>query len=137
MAWAGEAQAARDQVFNVTNGDVFVWQNVWPATAETLGMDTGAAEPRSLEAYCPRHAAAWDRVREKYRLLSPGLRPFVGASPQYCDYLMRRGETDPGPPSIVSTIKIQAAGFHDVTDTEAMFRKWLRILMRNRLLPPA
>jgi hypothetical protein len=28
IAWAGEAEAARDQVFNVTNGDVFLWQEV-------------------------------------------------------------------------------------------------------------
>src|SRR6478609_8675541 len=34
IAWAGEADAARNEAFNVTNGDVFTWQNVWPAVAE-------------------------------------------------------------------------------------------------------
>jgi nucleoside-diphosphate-sugar epimerase len=31
MAWAGEAEAAHNEAFNVTNGDVFTWENVWPA----------------------------------------------------------------------------------------------------------
>ena len=31
---------------------------------------------------------------------------------------------EPGPPSIVSTVKINQAGFTEMMDTEAMFRKW-------------
>ena len=48
--WAGCSEAARDEVFNVTNGDVFTWRAVWPAIAEALGMETGptsrSASPR-------------------------------------------------------------------------------------------
>src|SRR3979411_3077099 len=43
LAWAGEAEAARNQAFNVTNGDVFTWENVWPAISEALGMAPGVA----------------------------------------------------------------------------------------------
>ena len=45
IAWAGETEAARDQAFNVTNGDVFRWQEVWPAIADALGMRPGEARP--------------------------------------------------------------------------------------------
>ncbi len=41
IAWAGEAEAARNEAFNVTNGDVFTWENVWPAIAEALDMKPG------------------------------------------------------------------------------------------------
>jgi nucleoside-diphosphate-sugar epimerase len=38
IAWAGEASSARNEAFNVTNGDVFTWENIWPAVADALGM---------------------------------------------------------------------------------------------------
>src|SRR3984957_18080533 len=34
IAWAGEAETARNEAFNVTNGDVLVWENIWPAIAD-------------------------------------------------------------------------------------------------------
>ena len=48
---------------------------------------------------------------------------------------MRYGQTQSGPPSIVSTVKINQAGFTEMMDTEAMFRKWFRQARASRLLP--
>ena len=48
IAWCGEAGAARNEAFNVTNGDVFTWENVWPAIADALEMKPGRPEPLSL-----------------------------------------------------------------------------------------
>jgi hypothetical protein len=48
---------------------------------------------------------------------------------------MRHGQTESGPPSIVSTVKINQAGFTEMMDTEEMFRKWLRQARAKRLLP--
>jgi nucleoside-diphosphate-sugar epimerase len=132
IAWAGEAFAARDETFNVTNGDVFSWPNIWPAIAEAVGMRPGADEPFLLQSL---GRADWDRVRQRFGLVSPALVDFVGLSLEYADYQMRYGHTEPGPPAIVSTIKIQQAGFHEVMDTEVMFRKWFRVFQQKRLLP--
>jgi nucleoside-diphosphate-sugar epimerase len=133
IAWAGETPAARNETFNVTNGDVFTWPNVWPAIAEAVGMRAGPDEPFLLQSL---GRADWDRVRERYGLVSPALPDFVGLSLEYADYQMRYGHTEPGPPAIVSTIKITRAGFHEVTDTESMFRKWFKVFQQQRLLPP-
>jgi hypothetical protein len=62
---------------------------------------------------------------------------FVGLSLEYADYQMRHGHVEPGPPTIVSTVKIAQAGFHEVMDTELMFRKWIRVFQQKRLLPPS
>ena len=134
--WGGGAESARNRTFNVTNGDVYVWENVWPALADALGMATAPPLPRSLHAYCGERAGDWDRIRQKHKLLSPGLQDFVGPSLQYCDYLLRYGQAEPGPSTAVSTIQIQTAGFHEVMDSEDMFRKWIRDLQERRLLPP-
>ena len=135
IGWAGETDAARNEAFNVTNGDVFTWENVWPAIAEALDMKPGVAAPLSLAQTYPQWIAPWEALRRKYDLISPGLEAFVGLSFQYADYSMRYGQTQSGPPSIVSTVKINRCGFTEMMDTEDMFRKWFRRARSSRLLP--
>ena len=135
MAWAGEATAARNETFNVANGDVYCWQNIWPAIAAALGMVPGDCLPLSLEADILPREAEWKRIRDAHDLVAPDLQSFVGLSFQYADYQMGFGRTQPLPPSFSSTIKLMQAGFHEVMDTEAMFVKWLRLYQEKRLLP--
>jgi nucleoside-diphosphate-sugar epimerase len=135
IAWSGEADAARNQAFNVTNGDVFTWENVWPAIAEALDMKPGNAVPLSLAQRYPEWITPWDELRRRHNLISPDLEAFVGLSFQYADYSMRYGQTQAGPPSIVSTVKINQAGFTEMMDTELMFRKWFKQARSLRLLP--
>jgi nucleoside-diphosphate-sugar epimerase len=135
IGWAGETDAARNEAFNVTNGDVFTWENVWPAIADALEMKPGVAAPLSLAQTYPQWIAPWEALRRKYDLITPGLEAFVGLSFQYADYSMRYGQTQSGPPSIVSTVKINRCGFTEMMDTEDMFRKWFRRARSSRLLP--
>jgi nucleoside-diphosphate-sugar epimerase len=135
IAWSGEAAAARNEAFNVTNGDVFTWENIWPAIADALEMKPGKPVPLSLAKEYPNWIEPWDRLRRRHDLVSPGLADFVGLSFQYADYSMRYGITESGPPSIVSTVKINRAGFTEMMDTEEMFRKWFRQAKAERLLP--
>src|SRR6201994_1857602 len=135
IAWSGEADGARNEAFNVTNGDVFTWENIWPAISDALGMKPGKHVPLSMAKEYPNWIAPWDALRKKHNLVSPGLKEFVGLSFQYADYSMRYGQTQSGPPSIVSTVKINRAGFTEMMDTEAMFRKWFGLARPRRLLP--
>jgi hypothetical protein len=135
IAWSGEAQTARNEAFNVTNGDVFTWENIWPAIADALEMKPGQSVPLSLAQEYRKWIAPWDELRRKHGLISPDLESFVGLSFQYADYSMRHGQTQSGPPSIVSTVKINQAGFTEMMDTEMMFQKWFRQARSQRLLP--
>ena len=96
-------------------------------------MRPGPAEPFLLQSLS---RTDWDRIRHTHALQSPPLPDFVGLSLEYADYQMRYGHTEPGPPALVSTIKIAQAGFHEVIDTEIMFRKWFKLFQSKRLLPP-
>lgn len=136
IAWAGEAPKAANEIFNVTNGDVFVWPNVWPAIASALGMETAPAAPRSVGAFLAGASADWEIIREKYALSAPALPAFLGESHHYADFCMAYGLDGVAPPAIVSTVKLRQAGFHEVMDTEVMFRKWFRRFQEKRLLPP-
>ena len=136
ITWSGEAATARNEIFNVTNGDVFVWPNVWPAIAAALGFEAGDAVPLSLDREIRPREADWAEVRAQYGLKSGSLRDFVGLSFEYADYTMGYGRTAPGPPALVSTIKLMQAGFHEVMDTEAMFAKAFAEMQAKKLLPP-
>src|SRR6201990_2644674 len=48
IAWSGDADTARNEAFNVTNGDVFTWENIWPAIADALEMKPGKHVPLSM-----------------------------------------------------------------------------------------
>ena len=136
IGWAGESPAAAGEAFNVTNGDVFVWRNVWPVIADALGMPTALDAPCSLAAAMADQSPTWDRIRARAGLVAPALDAFVGQSLHYVDILTGFGRTGGKPPSAMSTIKLRQAGFHDVIDTETMLRKWFARLQEQRLLPP-
>lgn len=140
IAWAGEAASARNQAFNLTNGDVFVWENVWPAICDALGMAVGKPAPQSLVETTAKEGAAWERLRAKYGLAAPGIDEFVGESFQYADFCFAYG-ADPnttswGQAAIVSTVKIKQAGFTEVVDTEVMLRRFIKLFQDEKLLPP-
>jgi nucleoside-diphosphate-sugar epimerase len=136
IAWSGDSEKARNEIFNVTNGDVFVWPNVWPAIADALGFAAGEHVPLKLDAEIRPQEAAWAEIRKAHGLTSGTLKEFVGLSFEYADYTMGYGRDRPGPPAIVSTIKLMQAGFCEVMDTEAMFRKAFAEMQKRKLLPP-
>ena len=135
IAWAGESSAAANEIFNVTNGDVFVWPNVWPAIADALGMAAGAHTAMSLDKEIRPREAEWAEIRHEQGLVSGTLREFVGLSFEYADYTMGYGRTQPGPPALVSTVKLMQAGFCEAMDTEAMFTKAFAEMQASKLLP--
>ncbi len=136
IAWSGGADNARNEIFNVTNGDVFVWPNVWPAIARSLGFDAGDHVPLNLDREIRPREAEWAEIRKDHGLVSGSLKDFVGLSFEYADYTMGHGRTESGPPALVSTIKLMQAGFTEVIDTEVMFARAFAEMQAKKLLPP-
>jgi len=136
--WATTTSASQNEVFNITNGDVFVWQNVWPAIAAAFDMEIGPPEPCSLAEEMPKHEDEWTAIVQKYQLRSPtSLREFVGQSFILADFTFGFGSRDVSPPPmLVSTIKLRQAGFQECMDTEDCFQKWIRRFQELRWLPP-
>jgi nucleoside-diphosphate-sugar epimerase len=137
LSWAATAGAARNEIFNVTNGDVFDWHETWPAIADAVGMAAGPPTPSRLAEVMPPRAAEWEAVVDRYDLVAPrAMAAFVGGSWTYADILFG-SLGDPRPlPALMSTVKLRHAGFGECIDTEDMFREWLAIFQQRRLLPP-
>ncbi|HKU96991.1 MAG TPA: SDR family oxidoreductase [Vineibacter sp.] len=133
--WAGTSPGAAGETFNVTNGDVFCWHNVWPAIARALDMAPGEARPLRLAREMPALEAAWAAVVQRHGLRSGTLQQFVGDSFFYADFSFAHGRDVSPPAALVSTIKIRQAGFADCLDSEDMFAAWFARLQQMRLLP--
>jgi nucleoside-diphosphate-sugar epimerase len=136
MVWAAQSPQAANEAFNITNGDVFEWRSLWPALAQTLGVETAADMPTSVAAYIEKNADVWNQIVAKYDLRSKNLREFVGQGDQHLDFAFAYG-APAGPRAFVSTIKLRQAGFTKTIDTEDSFRKALQSLIDRKLLPAA
>ena len=130
--WVGTNEHCGNQVFNIANGDVYVWENVWPKVANLFNMELEAPHPFSLARVMPQNAPIWDRVVAKH-----GLKPYryeeLVPSWQFADFLFGYGQRPN--PHHMSTIKARKFGFHECVDTEEMFIDLLQELQRRRILP--
>ena len=136
MAWAAQSPQAANEAFNITNGDVFEWRSLWPALAETLGVETGPDMPMSLATYLQENTNVWSPIVAKCGLRSRNLRELVGHGDQHADFAFAYGAPE-GPRAFVSTIKLRQAGFTKTIDTEDSFRNALQSLIDRKLLPPS
>ena len=136
LLWAAESPNAVGETFNLTNGEVFSFRDMWPAMAETLGVETGPDEANSLAEYIPAHADVWQRVVERHKLRSIPLDDLLGESHFYADMCLNYGANESPPPIFVSTVKIRDAGFTKAWNTEDSFCDWLKDLIDRKILPP-
>jgi nucleoside-diphosphate-sugar epimerase len=134
--WAATAPPARGQHFNLSNGEVLEWRDLWPALADELGVTPGPDTPLRLAEFLPAREALWDRVVARHRLRPLRLPELLGQSHHYADFCFAHGARMAPPPALVSTVKIKQAGFGGTWDTEESFRHWLRVLVERKVLPP-
>ena len=134
--WAAIKPDCGNEIFNITNGDVFVWRNVWPAIADALGMDVGPDVPMLLHEEMPKHTEIWDGIVNAYGLQQNSMSGLVGDSFHYADFSFAHGLKKSAPPALVSTIKARQFGFDACMDTEDMLRWWFRELQDRKIIPP-
>lgn len=126
--WAGTTPAANDEIFNITNGDHFRWQHMWPKIAKMFDMEWADPIPMPLATYMADKAPLWEAMTEKYDLQPI---PYASvASWPFGDFIFASGFDN-----IVTTIKVRQAGFHACIDTEEMFRSQIEQLRRDRIIP--
>jgi nucleoside-diphosphate-sugar epimerase len=137
LLWASRAERARNEHFNVTNGEVCEWRRLWPSIADAVGLEPAEDTPRRLSTWLVEHAATWDRAVERHGLHPQPLAEVMGDSHHYSDFIFAYGAEQPPPPALVSDVKLRAAGFAEVMDTEETFRYWIGKLIERRILPRA
>ena len=128
VLWMATEPGCANQAFNVTNGDVFRWERVWPRLADYFGVPAGPQRRIPLARMMADKGPVWDRIVGKH-----GLRPYRYeeiVSWSFGDFVFTP-EFD-----IVSSLtKARLYGFHDVVDSEAMFVRIFDRLRADRVLP--
>jgi nucleoside-diphosphate-sugar epimerase len=127
--WAGTEPGAANEIFNITNGDYFRWQHMFPKIAAMFDMPLADPVPTPLVTYMADKGPLWERLVERH-----GLQPIpyeAVASWAFGDFIFNSGFDN-----ISSTIKARRAGFHACIDTEDMFREQFEQLRQLRVIPP-
>jgi hypothetical protein len=132
LDWATSAVTARNEIFNIANGDCYFWEDLFAAVAREFGMVNDKGHSLSLARVMSDKGDVWDRIVKKYKLKPYALTDLV-PSWDYADFTFRFRQ-DPYH-SILSTIKLRQAGFHDCVNTREMLVSHLRALQEARILP--
>jgi nucleoside-diphosphate-sugar epimerase len=133
--WASASDAARNETFNITNGDVFAWRDAWPMLADALGVEVGPNRPTRLADYLPARQEMWRDIVARQNLRPLTLAELLGESHHYIDILLRSDADTITRPTLLSTIKLRQAGFSGCRDSEDAVRCWITALQDRSLIP--
>jgi nucleoside-diphosphate-sugar epimerase len=135
VEWAWDAPQAHGQVFNIANGDVILWQALFPRLAAHFGLPLGDPAPQRLREAMPPLAPLWRQLATRAQLRVADLDALIGLSWQYADATFASQRPFAVPP-LVSTIKLRQAGFASCIDTEACILQHLQAMQAQGYLPP-
>ena len=133
ILWAGSEPRCAGETFNITNGDILDWSDLFPEFADHFKMPSAAPEPLQLSEAMPKHNGVWERIVARHRLAPHSMDQLIGASWQFADAVFgyHGGQT-----TLLSAIKARQFGFADCIDTGAMFREHFKALQAHKVLPP-
>jgi nucleoside-diphosphate-sugar epimerase len=130
LIWASTTEAARNEAFNVVNGDVFRWSWLWKQLASWFGVEAvgydGTIYP--LEAEIANDGALWHQIAEKYTLKEADLNRLASAW---------HTDLDLGRPIEVMTdmSKSRKLGFTVFQKTDESFFDLFKKLRSEQLIP--
>lgn len=130
--WVLQEPKARNQTYNIENGEMASLKEHWGSFASALGMEIGPDKPFSFRRDIPSFSREWDVIREREQLKAPGLEEFLGQSTQFTDFIFARGD---GPPSSMSCVKARRHGFGATVYTDEMIGRWFALYQEEGLLP--
>jgi nucleoside-diphosphate-sugar epimerase len=128
LLWIAEASVARNQAYNMVNGDYFRWVNLWPAFARYFNVELGPVRQFRLAEAMSDKALVWDALCRR-RGLDPI--PFDQvANWDYADYILSRKW------DVMSDMtKARMHGFHRSVSTEAEFLRFFDELKIKNVTP--
>jgi nucleoside-diphosphate-sugar epimerase len=111
--WAATDERGAGQAFNIANGDLFRWSEMWPRIAGFFELEVAPPLPMSLRTVMADKEPLWNAMSARHGLAhsydevsSWGFGDFVFG----LDYDM-----------FADTSKARRAGFHEYVETERMF----------------
>ncbi|WP_190817925.1 SDR family oxidoreductase [Saccharopolyspora pogona] len=126
--WAATSERADNQAFNINNGDLFRWRELWPKIAAHFGLDVADPLPMSLLDVMADKAPLWQEMVAKHDLKPHTFQEV--SSWQFGDFVFS-WDYD----MFADGSKARRFGFHEFVDTEAMFLEIFDDLRERRVIP--
>ncbi|SDM25866.1 SDR family oxidoreductase [Paenibacillus jilunlii] len=126
--WAATDSRCANQAFNITNGDLFRWDELWPKLAAFFGLETAPPLPMSLSVVMEDKEPLWNGMVEKYGLEPNSYRDV--SSWGFGDFVFS-WDYD----FFADGSKARRFGFHEFIDTEAMFMNIFTDLRSRKMIP--
>ena len=130
LEWAASTPAARDEAFNVVNGDIFRWNWMWGRLANWFGLEPAPfpGQGTPLEQQLADAAPLWAEIARKRGLAEPDLSRLASAW---------HTDADLGRPIEVVTdmSKSRRLGFLDYQATDDAFFDLFTTLRAARIIP--
>ncbi|WP_291910832.1 SDR family oxidoreductase [Chitinophaga sp. CB10] len=125
--WAATTPKAANQAFNITNGDLFRWEQLWPKIAAYFGLAVAPPLPMPLDTVMADKGPLWEAMRAKYGLTAS----YEAVSAwKFSDFVFS-WDYD----FFADGSKARRLGFHEYVDTEEMFMRLFDELRREKVVP--
>lgn len=128
--WAATDPRAGNQAFNINNGDLFRWSELWPKIAGYFDLAVAPPLPMPLTDIMADKAAVWRELTRRHGLSEPDYQAVAGWP--FADFVFSWDYdmfADGG--------KARRFGFHDFVETEAMFYALFDEFRQRRIIPGA
>ncbi|MNS85346.1 hypothetical protein D3C72_1192080 [compost metagenome] len=126
--WAATDPACANQVFNITNGDLFRWSELWPKIATYFELDVAPPLPMSLVTIMSDKENLWNKLINKYTLANT---PYKDVSSWTFSDFVFSWDYD----VFADSSKARRFGFHEYIDTEEMFVSLFNELRSRKIIP--
>lgn len=126
--WAATDERCANQAFNITNGDLFRWNELWAKIASFFELETARPLPMSLETVMADKEPLWNAMVRKYGLANNSYKDV--SSWRFGDFVFS-WDYD----FFADGTKARRFGFHEFVDTEKMFMDIFEDLRRRKVIP--
>jgi nucleoside-diphosphate-sugar epimerase len=124
--WAALADDRQNALYNITNGDLFRWSNVWPRLADYFGVAPGHPMHIDLKLFMRDKGPLWAELKRKY-----GLSVNLDEIQNWDQAYIMNARSD----MHSSTIRIRKAGFHECLDSDDRFFELFDEMRARKYIP--
>jgi hypothetical protein len=126
--WMATEPSCVNEPFNVTNGDVFRWENMWPVFADYFQMNLAQPQKITLTEMMAYKAGLWSKLVQQHGLHDIPYDQLVGWG--YGDFVFT-----PEYDIMSSMTKARMHGFTQFVDSKEMFLRQFDELRENKIIP--
>jgi nucleoside-diphosphate-sugar epimerase len=126
--WAATEQRCANQAFNINNGDLFRWSEMWPKIAHFFELEVAPPLPMSLAVVMADKEPLWNAMIAKYGLEPNPYRDV--SSWRFGDFVFSWNYD-----MFADGSKARRFGFHEHVETETMFSNIFSDFRHRRIIP--